>query len=103
MLCRQFEDKPKKKPKILEECQTNRECHVKQAMPDSKGRACHAKNIGEEDRDSAREDRATRHGRATSAVVRPDFQCGFSCFFRREIVLARVFFVASCFFFSVHL
>ena len=80
---------PKRSPKsIFEEGQTSRECHVKQAVPDSKGRTCHAEKVGEEDRDSAREDRATRHGcatcakvarpaRATSAVVRPDFKCGF--------------------------
>ena len=44
-----------------------------QAVPDSKGKACHAEKVGEEDRDSTREDRATRHGRATCAnVARPD-------------------------------
>jgi len=64
----------------------------KQAVPDSKGRACHAEKLGEEDRDSAREDRATWakvarpdramwHSRATSAVVRPYFKYNFSCFF----------------------
>jgi len=89
----------KRSPKsIFEEGQTSRECHAKQVVPDSKGRVCHAEKVGEEDRDSTQEDRAIRHGRATwaevarpahamwhdratSAVVRPDFKCGFSCFF----------------------
>jgi len=68
---------PKRNPKsIFEEDQTSRECHVKQAVLDSKGRACHAEKVGEEDRDSAREDRATRHGRATCAkVARPCHLC----------------------------
>jgi len=61
---------PKRSPKsIFEEGQTSRECHVKQAVPNSKGRACYAKKVEEEDRDSARAARATRHGRATYAVV----------------------------------
>ena len=57
---------PKRSPKsILEEGQTSRKCHVKQAVPDSKGRACHATKPGEADRKVARATRATRHGRAT--------------------------------------
>jgi len=78
---------PKRSPKsIFEEGQTSRECHVKQAVPNSKGRACHVEKVGEEDIDSTWEDRATgaevaRPARATSAMVRPDFKCGFSCFF----------------------
>jgi len=64
---------PKRSPKsIFEEGQTSRECHVKQAVPDSKGRACHAEKVGEEDRDSAQEEHATRHDRATWAeLARP--------------------------------
>jgi len=43
---------PKRSPKsILEEGRTSRECHIKQAVPDSKGRACHVKKIREEDRE----------------------------------------------------
>jgi len=82
---------------IFQEGQTSRECHVKQAVPDSKGRECHAKETDQEDRKVARaaramwHDRATCamvarparamwHGRATSAVGRPDFKYDFSCF-----------------------
>ena len=39
---------------ILEEGQTGRECHVKPAVPNSKGKAFHGKKIGEEDREVAR-------------------------------------------------
>ena len=66
---------PKRNPKsILEEGQTSRECHVKQAVPDSKGRACRAKKAGEADKEVARPADATRHDRATSALVRPNFK-----------------------------
>ena len=61
---------PKRSPKsILEEDQTSRECHIKQAVANHKGRACHAKKAGEADREVARPDRATRHGRATCVKV----------------------------------
>jgi len=46
--------------------------------------------------------RAMWHGRATSAVVRPALNRVF-LFFGGEIVLARVFLVASCFFVSIQL
>ena len=60
---------PKRSPKsILEEGQTSKECHVKQAVPDSKGRASHATKPGETDR------KVARAARATSAVVQPDFK-----------------------------
>jgi len=42
-------------------------CHLKQAVPDSKGKACRMKKIGEEDRKVARSDCATTHDRATVA------------------------------------
>jgi len=81
---------PKRSPKsILEEGQTNRECHVKPAVPNSKGRACHAKKIGEKDREVARpavpQGMAVPpvqkwHGRATAVLQRPDFK-------RRDFVL----------------
>ena len=66
---------PKRSPKsILEEGQTSRECHVKQAVPDSKGRACHTTKLGEADKKVARAARVTwaevaRPDRATCAVV----------------------------------
>ena len=45
----------KRSPKsILEEGQTSRKCHVKQAVLDSKGRVCHATKPGEADRKVAR-------------------------------------------------
>ena len=75
---------PKRSPKsIFEEGQTSREYHVKQAVPESKGRACHAEKVGEEDKNSAQEDRATRHGRATSAVCGPTLNRIFRVFFGR--------------------
>jgi len=68
----------KKSPKrslksIFEEGQTSRECHVKQAMPDSKDRECHVKKTDQEDRKVAWAARATWHGRATTVRwARPD-------------------------------
>jgi len=51
---------PKRCPKsILEEAQTSKECHVKQAVLDSKGRACPATKPGEANRKMARAARAT--------------------------------------------
>ena len=41
------------------------ECHVKQAVPNSKGRACHAKEIEKEDRKLAQSVHAVKHDRAT--------------------------------------
>jgi len=65
-----LEKSPKRSLKsIFQEGQNNRECHVKQAVPDSKGRECHTKKIDQEDRKVAPATRATRHGRATCAVV----------------------------------
>ena len=105
---------------ILEEGQTSRECHVKQAVPDSKGRACHATKSGEADRKVARAARATRHGhatwaevarpdramwhgRATCAVLQPDFKYrDFSCFWG-IVSFSYVFFLVSFFFFSIPL
>ena len=50
---------------ILEEAQTSRVYHVKQAVPNSKGKTCHAKETKDEDRKSARSARAKGHDRAT--------------------------------------
>ena len=62
---------PKKHPKsILEEGQTSREYNVKQAVPDSKGRACHVKKAGEADKEVAQPDRAT-----WAEVARPCHMC----------------------------
>jgi len=60
---------------ILEEGQTSRECHVKQAVTNSKGRECHAKKSGQEDRKTARLARAKWHGRATCAAVARPCHC----------------------------
>jgi len=61
---------PKRSPNsILEEGQTSRKCQVKRAVPNSKGRACHMKKIGEEVREVAWPAHATRHSRATCAEV----------------------------------
>ena len=57
---------------ILEEGQTNRECHVKQAVPNSKARECHAKKSGQEDRKTARPSRTKWHGSGTTMpLVQP--------------------------------
>ena len=68
---------PKRNQKsILEEAQTSRAGHVKQAVPNSKGRTCHAKETNDEDRKSTRSarakghDRATKIGRARSACAK---------------------------------
>ena len=45
------------------------ECHVKQAVPNSKGREGHAKKSGLKDRKTVRPARAKWHGRATCAAV----------------------------------
>ena len=67
---------PKRSPKsILEEGQTSRECHIKQAVPNSTGRKCHAKKIDHEDRKVARAARATTAGWARLARARPCHLC----------------------------
>jgi len=54
---------PKRSPKsILEEGQASRECHVKQAVPNSKDRECHTKKTDQEDRKVARAACATTAG-----------------------------------------
>ena len=59
----------KRSPKsIFEEGQISSECHVKQAVPNSKGRECHAKKTDQEDRKVAQDARATRHDRVTCAA-----------------------------------
>jgi len=64
---------------ILVEGQTSRECHVKPAVPNSKGKAFHGKKIGEEDREVAWPACATctkvaRSARATTVLLRSDFK-----------------------------
>jgi len=110
---------PKRSPKfILEEGQTSRECHVKQEVPNSKGKECHVKKSGQEDRKTARSCHLCSRGMACPfQVARPchlcshgtivpllccygmALKCGISCLFGEQLVLARFSLIVVFFFF----
>jgi len=87
---------------IFEEGQTSREWHEKQAVPDSKARACHATEVGEVDRKAARPCHMCSSGTAAPALhwCSSSLNIGVFVMFVEQLLLARFSFVAAFFFLS---